>query len=325
MDRPTWAPEDLNLDRPSPARVYDCLLGGSHTFAADRALAAQLTAAMPDAALIAHANRAFLRRAVGFLIGAGIRQFLDLGCGIPTVANVHTLAHHAAPEARVLYVDIDPVAVAHTQTTLHGSDRAGVIHADLRAPDTILDHPELGNHLDLNRPVAVLVLAVLHLVSDADHPHAVVARLRDRIAAGSYLVATHLTADTRPAELGAVAELAHQAGIAVAARSRGDIQRLFTGLDLVAPGLVWAPQWRPDRPDVFADHPDRSCLLAGAARKPTSDARPGPDPARRAGPAGNTGPGWDRPTHQPGRLSQPGQVSRPRRPATAPSVLRGTP
>src|SRR5262245_61809531 len=200
MDRPDWVPVDIDIDKPSASRVYDYSLGGSHNFAADRAIAKALHAAVPDGPLIARANRAFLRRAVLYLIDAGMRQFLDIGSGIPTVGNVHQVAQRAAPDTRVVYVDIDPVAVAHSQAILTGNDRATAIQADARHPETILAHRRVRELLDFDQPVAVMLVAVLHLVRD-DDPAGIVAALTGAVVPGSYVAISHLTGESRPQDM----------------------------------------------------------------------------------------------------------------------------
>jgi SAM-dependent methyltransferase len=271
MDRPTWAPADVDIERPSPARIYDYFLGGSHNFAADRALAEQFIAAAPDTRLMARANRAFLHRAVRFLVDVGVRQFLDLGSGMPSRGSVHEIAHRAAPQARVVYVDIDPVAVAHSQAILAGNDRAGVIQADLRHPATVLNHP-VRAMLDLDQPAAVLLVSVLHFVADADEPAAIVARYAEALAPGSYLVISHLTTEANPQQMAAGARLSQRAAIPATPRSRTAVTSLFSGLTLVEPGLVWAPLWRPD-PGDDTDDPHRCNFLVGVGGKPPA---PGP-------------------------------------------------
>jgi hypothetical protein len=268
MERPDWVPEDVDIERPTIARIYDYLLGGSHNFAADRELAHQMIAVKPDLALQAQANRAFLHRAVRFLLNAGVRQFLDIGSGIPTLGNVHEIAQKAAPEARVAYADIDAVAVAHSRAILAGNDRAVAIQEDLRRPDAILAHPEVRALLDLTQPLGVLLVAILHAVSDADDPFGVVARLREVMAPGSYLVIAHSTCDARPDEVNQLGQLSRQTTSGAAApRSRAQVERFFAGFDLVDPGLVWAPQWRPDSPDDVADRPELSINYVGVGRR----------------------------------------------------------
>jgi SAM-dependent methyltransferase len=177
----------IDLDRPSAARVYDFYLGGFHNFAADREMGRQAVQMWPDLPEIMRPNRGFLRRAVEFLVDARVRKFLDLGSGIPTVGNVHEVAQRRAPDTKVVYVDNDPVAVEHAQAILAGDDRTTVVHADLRDPDAVLGDPAIRALLDLSRPIAVLMVAVLHFVPDEDDPAGLVARFRDAVPAGSYL------------------------------------------------------------------------------------------------------------------------------------------
>jgi len=268
MERPDWAPEGIDIERPSAARIYDYWLGGCHNFAIDREMARQVTALVPDTALIMQANRAFLHRAVRYLVDAGIRQFLDIGSGIPTLGNAHEVAQRATPDARVVYVDIDPVAVAHSRHILAGNKLTVVIQEDLRRPERILAHPDVRGLLDFDRPVALLLLAVLHFIPDEDDPVGLIARLRDALAPGSYLALSHGTADS----LSEVAarrwvELFKRTPTPGRPRSRSDVERLFAGYDLVEPGLVWTPQWRPEHPDEVGDHPERSATYVGVGRK----------------------------------------------------------
>jgi SAM-dependent methyltransferase len=266
-ERPDWAPEDVDLERPSVARIYNYVLGGTHNFPVDRELADKMIAVKPDLALQARANRTFLHRAVRFLVGAGVRQFLDIGSGIPTLGSVHEIAQQAAPEARVAYVDIDPVAVAHSRAILAGNDRTTVIQEDLRRPDAILAHPDVRALLDLTQPLGVLLVAVLHAIPDADDPFGIVARLRAAMAPGSYLVIGHFTDDAQPDEVSQVQKLARQTTTPVTPRPRVQVGRFFAGFDLVDPGLVWVPQWRPDSPDDVTDRPELSTNYAGVGRK----------------------------------------------------------
>jgi hypothetical protein len=267
VERPSWLSDEFDLNRPNAARVYDYLLGGSHNLAADRKLAAQIVAAVPDAALVAQANRAFLRRAVLYCVEAGIRQFLDLGAGIPTVGNVHEVAQRAVPQSRVVYVDVEPVAVAHSRAILAGNDRVAVLQADVREPDRILGDPGLQGLLDLGRPVAVLMVAVLPFVSDADDPSRIVARFRDAVVPGSYLILSHGTADTRPEEVAKLSERYRSTSTPVTMRSRRQVEQFFTGFDLVDPGLVFVQQWRPDWLGEVDDRPEWSSVYGGVGRK----------------------------------------------------------
>ncbi|MFD0584935.1 SAM-dependent methyltransferase [Dactylosporangium darangshiense] len=267
MDRPEWASGGIDIDRPSAARVYDYWLGGSHNFAVDRELARQVTAVVPDTALIMQANRAFLHRAVNYLVGAGIRQFLDIGSGIPTLGNVHEVAQNAAPDARVVYVDVDPVAVAHSRHILSGNDRAVAIQEDLRRPEQILAHPDVTGLLDFRKPIGLLLLAVLHFVPDHDDPAGILARFVDALAPGSYLTISHGTADRISDEaVRHSLELFQRTPTPFVSRSRTDVLRLLAGSELVEPGLVWTPLWRPEHPDDLDDHPERSAAYAGMGR-----------------------------------------------------------
>ena len=251
--RPTWAPDEIDIERPSAARMYDYYLGGSYNFAADRALAEQNMRAWPDMPHITRANRAFLHRAVAFLSRAGIDQFLDLGSGIPTNGNVHDVARANNPEARTVYVDVDPVAVAHSTALLADLSFATVIHADLRDPETVLEHPVLPQYLDLSRPVAVLMFAVLHFVSAQDGPTEIIATYRAASAPGSYLALSHGTDDYRPADAVQAKSVYTRASHALTFRSRDQVMSLTDGYELVDPGLVDIICWRPDPLDTSPD------------------------------------------------------------------------
>jgi SAM-dependent methyltransferase len=264
-----WVPANIDTERPSAARIYDYYLGGAHNFAADRRVAEQMIAMYPDAPLGAQANRAFLRRAVEFLVDAGVRQFLDIGSGVPTVGHVHEIAQRAAPESRVVFVDIDPVAVAHSRQILADNDRTTAIQEDIRRPEHILDHPETQRLLDLRQPIAVLVVALFHFIPDADDPVSILARLMRPLASGSYLALSHLTFDGAPeTDKDASMEIYRRGGIDLTSRTRADVERMFDGFDLVDPGVVWVPQWHPESPlDAYHDQPELSGIYAGVGRK----------------------------------------------------------
>jgi SAM-dependent methyltransferase len=244
--------------RPNVARVYDYFLGGSYNFAVDRTLAGQVVAAVPDMPWIARAYRHFLVRAVGYCLRAGVRQFLDIGCGVPSAGAVHEVALRADPGARVVCVDTDPVAAALTRSVVAGTAGVCVFEEDLRLPQAILAHTDLRQLLDLRQPVAVVLGGVLQFLTDADDPPGVVGRLLAPLAAGSHLVVSHAT--TRL--------LCQQAGVSVTARSRAQIEDLFTGLALVDPGVVWLPQWRREPGVVAEQEAHWSGALAGVCRKP---------------------------------------------------------
>jgi hypothetical protein len=267
----TPTPADIDMTRPNVARIYDYLLGGKDNFAADRAAAQLLIEATPDMAGVVRDNRAFLRRVVRYLAAeAGLRQFLDLGTGLPTQASVHEMAREVAPDARVVYVDNDPMVWTHGQALLADGDRVAMVLADLRDPAEVLGHPEVLAVLDLSQPVALLGTSVLHLLSDAEEPHRIVAGYRDRLAAGSYLAVTHgpvVAADEDPTGIvRSVTSVFRQASAQLHVRPVAEIRRFFDGFELVEPGVTWINEWRPDR-DAAPQGP-RHSLCGGVGRKP---------------------------------------------------------
>jgi len=268
-DRPGWAPAGVDTRRANVARVYDYLLGGSHNFLADQDAGRALVAVEPNAREAVRANRAFLGRAVRFLSQAGIGQFLDIGSGIPAQGNVHEVAQQADPGARVVYVDVDPVAIAHSKAILAGNENAAVINADLRDPEKILAHPGARRLIDFSQPVGLLLVAVLHFVSDADDPWQLVGTLREALAPGSYLVLCHGTDESKP-EVAQATEKVYNRSVAASAtvRSRAQIERFFDGFELVEPGLTYMSQWRPDTPDDVPGDPGRHWGLVGVGHKP---------------------------------------------------------
>jgi hypothetical protein len=248
-DQPSWVPPGVDTKRANVARVYDYLLGGSHNFLADQDVGRMVVALEPNARAIGQANRAFLGRAVRFLAAAGIRQFLDIGSGIPTEGNVHEVAQQAAPGARVVYADIDPVAIAHSKAILAGQPDATVIEGDLREPEKILSRAAARGALDLSKPAGLLLVAVLHFISDAEDPWRIVATLRDALAPGSYLALCHGTEEGKPAAAHAAEKLYHRSVASnLHMRPRAQIERFFDGFELVPPGVVDIPSWRPDEP-----------------------------------------------------------------------------
>jgi SAM-dependent methyltransferase len=259
----TWPADATDTDRPNQARVFDALLGSAHNFATDRALAARLLAAVPGLTPDIHAERHFQHRAIQFCLDSGIRQFLDLGSGIPSVGNACDIILSLAPDARVICIDVDSVAVALAARRLRGNDRAMVVEADLRRPGHLLNHPEVTGLLNLDQPIAVLLVSMLHLVADADDPWAIVAQLRDRLAPGSHLVVSHATADRGAADMATLRRLTQRDGLRMTTRTRRQVHRLFAGLSLVDPGLVWAPAWRPDPGEDDHGQAGTSRVLAG--------------------------------------------------------------
>ncbi|HEY3871161.1 MAG TPA: SAM-dependent methyltransferase [Actinocrinis sp.] len=270
--RPAWVPGDIDIERPSVARMYDYFLGGSHNLAADRELAKQALEAFPDAPYIVRANRAFLRRAVTVLCDLGVDQFLDLGSGIPTAGNVHETVRLADPAARTVYVDSDPVAFAHASALLAGEPLVRVLHEDLRDPDAVLRGAAATGLLDFARPVAVLLVSVLPFIPDADDPAGIVAAYRDATVPGSFLAISHGTNDYRPEAVGKVEGVYTRTTQPGVFRSRAQITGLMPRYELLPPGLVDAILWRPDPGDDPADDPlngdvGRYSLLAAVGRR----------------------------------------------------------
>jgi hypothetical protein len=244
--RPPWAPEDVDMEQPSAARMYDYYLGGHHNFEADRKLAREIMRVWPDLPHIARANRAFLHRAVAYLGSVGIHQFLDLGSGIPTVGNVHEVAERADHRARTVYVDSDAVAVAHAEHMLTAVPNALVVQADLRHATAILEDPAVRSFLDFDRPVAILMVAVLHFLPDTEDPAGVIATFRETTVPGSHIVMSHATNEYWPERVKLSESLYNRAANPLVFRSRDAVAALLEGYDLVAPGLVDMTAWRPD-------------------------------------------------------------------------------
>ncbi|MFI1564379.1 SAM-dependent methyltransferase [Streptomyces sp. NPDC020490] len=249
MERPAWAPRSIDISVPSVSRIYDYYLGGSHNFEVDREAARKAMEFLPGLPKIMQANRAFMRRAVRFAAAEGITQFLDIGSGIPTFGNVHEVAQAAAPGTHVVYVDHDPVAVAHSQAVLQGNEDCGVVAADLCKPDEILESSEVQRLIDPKRPVALLLVAILHFVEDEDDPYEAVAHLRDALAPGSLLILTHASYEGIPLpeeRAAGTVDVYKDIRNPLIMRSRDEIARFFEGYDMVEPGLVPMPLWRPE-------------------------------------------------------------------------------
>ena len=244
-------PVELHTDRPQSARMYDFLLGGKTNFQPDRDIAAKALAAFPGLRDVVRTGRAFMGRAVGFLAEQGVDQFLDIGTGIPTSPNVHEIAQAINPATRIVYVDNDPIVLAHARALLSNSSSEGridYIHGDLRRPEHILGHPCLTSDdpaLDLSRPVALQLLAVLHFLADEDDPYGIVKRLLDRLPSGSWLLVGHATADASPDQVGRAGSAYASGGVGIHPRSQAEVSRFAEGLELVDPGVVPVSQWRP--------------------------------------------------------------------------------
>ena len=267
MERPSWAPGEVDLEHPSGARVYDYYLGGSHNFAVDREMARRAIELWPDLPQIMQANRAFLRRATRYLVSQGITQFLDIGSGIPTVGNVHQVAQAALPEARVVYVDIDPVAVAHSRAILAGNQRADVVQAELSDVAGILNDPRAARLLDLSQPIGVLMVALLHFVPDEAEPAKIVGMYRDVMAPGSHFVLSHASYEGRPEQADSHAELYQRTPTPMTMRSRAQIEALLDGFEVLPPGVVFLPLWRPESPADVDEHPERTTGYAAVGRR----------------------------------------------------------
>jgi hypothetical protein len=265
MAQRNWIPQSVDVSVPNMARTYDYLLGGGHNLEVDRELAVHVEHIMPDARSVARVSRAFLARSVRFMVGQGIRQFLDIGSGIPTVANVHEVAQGEAPECRVVYVDKDPIAVAHSELMLADNDRATIVHADMRDPGSILDRPETRGLLDFDEPVGLLVLMMLHWLPDEDDPWRLMARYRDALAPGSYV-----TADNQERGVAEVTDLIRGSRSAdqLTERSYDEVLALFGDFDLVEPGLVGCAAWRATGPSDISNAPEMNRVIyGGVARK----------------------------------------------------------
>jgi hypothetical protein len=269
-DGQNWVPQTVDVSVPSSARLYDYLLGGAHNFAVDRRMGEQVERAMPHVRSAVRVNRAFLGRAVRFMIDQGVRQFLDIGSGIPTVANVHEVAQAVDPECRVVYVDRDPVAVAHSELLLAGNDRTGVVQADMRDPDSILSSGEVRRLLDFDEPIGLVMLLMVHWVPTEADPWGLMKQYREALPSGSYLAISHFTSDHQDEGVKAAAARVNQAGgDQVVERHRDEIAALFGDFELVEPGLVGFAEWRPSGPGDISDDPLMNKIAyAGVARKP---------------------------------------------------------
>lgn len=257
----------IDTTTPHPARIYDALLGGKDNYPADREAVRQILKAALEARDSALANRAFLGRVVRFLAGeAGIRQIIDIGTGIPTAGNVHQVAAEVAPGTRVAYVDNDPILHVHANALLADTGTTSIVLADLRDPEAILADPRITALIDFTQPIALLLIAVVHFLTDQEEPARIITAFREALPAGSYLALSHATGDFHPAAAHTAAAVYDQATSRVTLRGRAQIAALFDGWDLVDPGLVQVPLWRPDgrppRPKELA----RAWVYGGVAR-----------------------------------------------------------
>ncbi|MFG1807549.1 SAM-dependent methyltransferase [Streptomyces sp. NPDC049040] len=243
---------EIDTSRPHPARMYDYYLGGKDNYEVDREAAQQVIDLFPDAVPSALGNRAFMHRAVRFLAESGIRQIIDIGTGIPTSPNTHQVAHEVSPDIRVAYVDNDPIVATHAGAHLLGTGNTGFFLGDLRDPESILGHPTIGKLIDFDQPVGLMLVAILHFIRDDEDPAGLVAAYRDALPAGSRMVLSHATADFHPPETGSGDAIdVYRQSKATATfnlRTGAEVLGLFDGFELVDPGLVQLPLWRPDGP-----------------------------------------------------------------------------
>ncbi|MFB9905025.1 SAM-dependent methyltransferase [Allokutzneria oryzae] len=257
----------VDTERPNAARVYDYILGGGANFAVDRELAERVLAAMPRIGTTARMNRHLLQRAVRVMSSFGIDQFLDLGSGIPTSGNVHEVAQEINPDARVVYVDNEAVAVAHSESLLAGNPNAEIVNADASRPGDVLGHPKTQALLDFDRPVGLIMCTLLHFVGDQAEPKRVVAAYRDAMPSGSYVMISHGTLDNSP-EMGDIAASYANTPYPITLRDKAQVQEFFEGFEMVEPGLVPLPLWRPEDPAHIGEEPERMGAYAGMGVKP---------------------------------------------------------
>ncbi|GAA3721861.1 SAM-dependent methyltransferase [Spinactinospora alkalitolerans] len=251
--RPGWQPPAVDLQKPSPARMYDYYLGGKDNFQVDRDAVREILADVPELFQTAQENRSFLRRAVRLLAESGIRQFVDVGAGLPTQGNVHEIAQGVRPDARVVYVDNDPIVLAHARALLADNGGTSVVRADARDPDAVIGQVRDEGLIDLSRPVAVLFVAVLHFVSDEEDPASIVRRFRSVMAPGSHLVIAHGTRSAGDRAVDTMTQTYNRATAPVHLRDPEEIRGFFDGFDLLPPGACHLPWWRPDPAGVPAD------------------------------------------------------------------------
>ncbi len=256
----------IDTSRPHPARIYDYLLGGWDNYEVDQQAAERVIELAPDARVSVRANREFLHRAVRQVTDSGIRQILDIGTGIPTSPNTHEIAQSQAPATRVVYVDNDPIVATHAGAKLTNTANTTFVLADARDPRSVVDHPEVLRVIDFDRPVAVMLVAVLHFVEDADDPAGIVRTLTERLVPGSRLVLTHGTLDFHH-DTGDAREAYRDATARLVTRTYDEILPLFDGFELTDPGLVQVPLWHPDGPLPEADELRRIAIYGGVGVK----------------------------------------------------------
>ncbi|WJV50799.1 SAM-dependent methyltransferase [Streptomyces flavofungini] len=256
---------DIDTSVPHPARMYDWFLGGKDNYPADWAAAEEVVRLMPGARETAWANREFMHRAVRFVAGQGVRQFLDVGTGIPTEPNLHQIAQDVAPDARVVYTDNDPIVLRHAEALLRGrpEGRTAYVQADLRDPESIIEYARA--HLDFTRPIALSLIALLHYVTDEQDPQGIVDTLLEPLAPGSHLLLSHVTHEFAPGIWERIDEIYRSGGTPVRARSHAEVRAFFAGLEVCDPGVVVGPKWRPDAAMRIGD--EGKSVYVGVGRK----------------------------------------------------------
>ena len=257
-----------HAEQPNAARIYDYLLGGKDNYEVDRAAAEKLLEIVPDASVACYDNRQFFGRVVRYLVGGaqpGIRQIIDIGTGLPTLGQVHSVAHLIAPDTRVVYVDYDPVVLEHSRRLLANESSVVAIDRDLRRPEEIIRDPRVLSLIDFRQPVAILLIAVLHFIKDSEYPHETVERLKESMAQGSFLAISHVTGDNVTLDTTAKVRKLYEGTTAPSTpRTRSDILRFFDGLKLVPPGLANVSEWRNE---FMPERPGRTIFYAGVGLK----------------------------------------------------------
>ncbi|MEU0793575.1 SAM-dependent methyltransferase [Amycolatopsis sp. NPDC005961] len=265
MSEDEHAKRGIDLERPNAARVYDYMIGGELNYAVDRMFADQIQHVLPNARHMALTNRAWLRRAARFAAEQGVRQFLDIGSGMPTVGHVHEVVQAIDPTSRVVYVDNEPIAVAHSEIVLEGNDNAAMVQADAEYPDEVLEHPTTEAMLDFSEPVMVIMAAFVHFIPDERDPAGLIATYRDVLAPGSYLALSSGTWEGQGEESKRSVALYEKSGTPLTLRSPDELRALVKGFEILPPGVVFTPEWRPDAP--LEDPPEQSGGLALVARR----------------------------------------------------------
>ncbi|MET8676575.1 SAM-dependent methyltransferase [Streptomyces sp. NPDC004647] len=262
-----FSADEIDTSRPHPARMYDYYLGGRDNYEVDREAAERVIEEIPEIRFAARANRDFLQRAVRAVVRSGIRQIIDVGTGIPTSLNTHEMAREIAPDVRVAYVDNDPIVASHAGARLTGTPDTGFALADVRKPESVLEHPTVKELIDFDRPVALLLVAVLHYVTDEEGPGQVAGTLGQALPAGSQLVLSHATTDFHPDGLPNVLKVYRNATASMNPRPHREVLSFFDGFRLQEPGLVQVPLWRPDGPAMPAEEIAKTGVYGGVGVK----------------------------------------------------------